>query len=240
MIRTTLFALAVLLATSAAQAQCRQALALGLDVSGSVDAREYRLQLDGLATALTSDDVRAAFLALPERPVRLMIYEWSGLSNQRIITPWTTIRYGAELDQIAANLLSTNQRFTNDATTAIAAAMLFGASQLAQQSECWKKTLDISGDGPANVGAHPQAITEEMLGEMTINGLVIGPKSRANTTKNLNNVKSLLTYYSEFVLRGPGAFVESSDKHKDFAEAMRRKLIRELRLPNLSLLRPTK
>ncbi|MEL7257145.1 MAG: DUF1194 domain-containing protein [Pseudomonadota bacterium] len=238
MIRAALFALAVLFAPNTAQAQCRQALALGLDVSGSVDAREYRLQLDGLATALTAHDVRAAFLTLPERPVRLMIYEWSGLTNQRIITPWTTIQSAAELDQIAATLLNTNQRFTTDATTAIAAAMMFGAAQLAQQAECWQKTLDISGDGPANVGAHPQAITEEMLGEMTINGLVIGPRSRANTTKNLHNVKSLLTYYSEFVLRGPGAFVESADRHTDFAEAMRRKLIRELRLPNLSLLRP--
>lgn len=35
----------------AAQANCRLALALGLDVSGSVDSREYRLQLDGLANA---------------------------------------------------------------------------------------------------------------------------------------------------------------------------------------------
>ena len=35
--------------TSPVMAECRQALALGLDVSGSVDAREYRLQIGGVA-----------------------------------------------------------------------------------------------------------------------------------------------------------------------------------------------
>ncbi|MCW1950803.1 MAG: DUF1194 domain-containing protein, partial [Octadecabacter sp.] len=47
------------------QTTCRQALALGLDVSGSVDVQEYRLQLDGLALALGDPEVTAALLAHP-------------------------------------------------------------------------------------------------------------------------------------------------------------------------------
>lgn len=240
MIRATLLILAATLGAGQSEAQCRQALALGFDVSGSVDAREYRLQLDGLAAALTADDVRAAFLTQPETPVRLMMYEWSGLSNQRIVIPWTTIRNSDDLDRIAARLLNTPQRSVDDNATAIAAAMMFGATELKRQGDCWQKTLDISGDGPANIGVHPRAVTEDQLPKVTINGLVIGPRSRANTTKNLHNVKSLLTYYSEFVLLGPGAFVETAESHADFAEAMRRKLIRELQLPNLSLLQPAR
>ena len=52
MIRALITGLAMLTAAPAA-AQCRQALALALgpDVSGSVDKVEYRLQLDGLAGA---------------------------------------------------------------------------------------------------------------------------------------------------------------------------------------------
>ena len=49
-------------------ADCRQALALGLDVSGSVDALEYRLQLDGVAGALLDPEVIGAFLAFPDAP----------------------------------------------------------------------------------------------------------------------------------------------------------------------------
>ena len=48
--------------SAGADAACRQALALGLDVSGSVDEAEYQLQLQGLAAALIRDDVRASLI----------------------------------------------------------------------------------------------------------------------------------------------------------------------------------
>jgi len=88
----------------AALAACRQALALGLDVSGSVDSREYRLQLDGLATALESPRVAAHLLELPDAPVALAIYEWSGPDFQSLILPWTEITTAATLAQITALL----------------------------------------------------------------------------------------------------------------------------------------
>ena len=75
---TAVLALVAGLGASAAPAECRQALALGLDVSGSVDAGEYALQLGGLAAALESADVRAALLDIPELPVHLTVFEWSG------------------------------------------------------------------------------------------------------------------------------------------------------------------
>jgi len=56
-----------------AWAGCRQALAMALDVSGSVDTREYHLQLDGLASALTDPDVQRAMLAQPGNPVYLAV-----------------------------------------------------------------------------------------------------------------------------------------------------------------------
>ena len=68
-----------------------------------------------------------------------------------------------------------------------------------------------------------------VLDGITINGLVIGPDGRANTTKDLTNVKSLLGYYRSFVLRGPDSFAEAALDYADFERAMRRKLIRELR-----------
>ena len=46
-----------------------------MDVSGSVDADEYRLQLNGLANALLSPDVAEVLFLLPDAPVRLAVYE---------------------------------------------------------------------------------------------------------------------------------------------------------------------
>ena len=52
-----------------AQAACRLALVMALDVSGSVDQTEYRLQMEGLADALSDPDVAAALFAIPGAPV---------------------------------------------------------------------------------------------------------------------------------------------------------------------------
>lgn len=232
--RRVALALAGLLCwAGAAQADCRQALALGLDVSGSVDAREYRLQVDGVAAALADPAVRAAFLLLPDAPVRLMVYEWSGQHDQRVILPWTDITGAADLEMATARLRSVRPAPSREGSTALGAAISFGARALAGQP-CWRHVLDISGDGPGNLGRHPRDLAHAELGEITVNGLVIGPMGRANTTKDLTNVQTLQDYYEAHVIRGADAFVQTARDYDDFAQAMQRKLLRELRLPGLA------
>lgn len=221
----------------AAEPACRQALALGLDVSGSVDEEEYRLQLDGLAAALRAPQVQEAFLAMPQAPVELAIFEWSGLNQHRLLVDWTPIADVETLGRISARLRGTFGSYT-DPSTAIGAAMVYGAGLLDQRRDCWQHTLDISGDGPANIGPDPGLIPEAVVGHITINGLVIIPASRANTTKNLRNVKTLFEYYEAQVIRGPGAFVEAADDFEDFENAMTRKLLRELAGLSLSQVSP--
>ena len=206
---------------------CRIALALGLDVSGSVDDEEYRLQLDGLAAALLTPGVQEALLGMPQAPAELAIYEWSGLNQHRLLVDWTKITDAGKIKAISSRLRGTFGSYT-DPSTAIGAAMVFGAGLLERRQECWQRTLDISGDGPANIGPAPGLIPNAVVGNITINGLVIVPNSRANTTKNLRNVKTLLEYYQAEVIRGPGAFVEVANDFEDFENAMTRKLLREL------------
>ncbi len=211
-----------------AAAACRQALALALDVSGSVDALEYRLQIDGVANALRDPEVEAAFLMFPETPVRLMVFEWSARGHQRKVVPWTIVSSEDDLRRIADTLNRTQPAAVDDPSTAIGPAMLYGVAELMRQDDCWQKTLDISGDGPANVGIHPQDIKPEEIGPIIINGLIIGPDSPANINKNRHNLKSLLAYYESYILRGFGSFAEVAVDYADFQTAMRRKLIREL------------
>ena len=214
-------------AVTAQDGMCRQALALGLDVSGSVDEEEYRLQLDGLAAALVSPAVQEAFLGMPQAPVELAIFEWSGLNQHRLLVDWTRVSDAGKLKAISSRLRGTYGSYT-DPSTAIGAAMVFGAGLLEQRQNCWQHTLDLSGDGPANAGLAPGLVPNAVVGSTTINGLVIVPSSRANTTKNLSNVKTLIDYYQTNVIRGPGAFVEAADDFEDFENAMTRKLLREL------------
>ena len=61
---------------------------------------------------------------------------------------------------------------------------------------------------------------------MTVNGLAI-----------LTDEPDLESYYREEVISGPGAFTMAVATYEDFAEAMRRKLIREIRYrPDVSRL----
>jgi len=225
--------LAAVVAFTAGQAvaeqTCRQALALGLDVSGSVDAREYRLQIGGVATALNSDAVRAALLERPETPVELMVYEWSGPKDQLTLLPWRRIASASDLDAAIDQLGEIQRR--DDATpgTALGVAMMHGAAQLATRSHCWRRTLDISGDGKSNLGPRPRALKARLASKgITINALVIGADDPASGDIRQHNIAELSAYFSAEVIVGADAFVEVALGFEDYADAMERKLLREL------------
>ncbi len=186
---------------STAQAACRQALAMGLDVSGSVDAEEYQLQLKGLATALTSPDVTSSILTMPKFPL------------------WPTQRHDAP------------------ATAALGKAILAEVRYLNQKPRCWKRTLDISGDGKGNTGPPPHTVNlPEKIGDVVINALVIGIDATKRLSHEELSVDELATYFSNRVLAGPGAFVEIAVSFDDYEQAMILKLLRELEFSSLSRL----
>jgi len=224
---TRAFALLALLPLPA-EAACRQALALGLDVSGSVDPQEYRLQLDGLATALNSERVQDVLFAQSAAPIKITVYEWSGPSDQTTVLPWKTL--GTPDDLVAASqILRSHQRGVAAPTTAIGSALLKGFSLLEQQPNCWKRTLDLSGDGPANTGPRPQDISHARTPTgVVVNGLVIGAGNAGGDDHRARDIKELSSYYSTYVIRGAGSFVEVALGFDAYAEAMERKLLREL------------
>ncbi len=234
--RALFLVLALMTGAHTATASCRQALALGLDVSGSVDIFEYRLQMNGLAAALLRADVQQAFLAFPEAPVRIYVYEWAGQASRRTLIPWTDVVDAGTLGAIAQTL-QTTPRLPNEPATAIGEAMLHGARALAGQSECWRQTLDLSGDGQSNTGPRPRDLKESPeLGEITINGLIIGSDSGNGADRRQAEIAALWAYYTIEVIRGPEAFVEVAVGFEDFEDAMARKLLKELQTLAVSAL----
>ncbi|MEL7176342.1 MAG: DUF1194 domain-containing protein [Pseudomonadota bacterium] len=216
---------------ASAEAACRQALVLGLDVSGSVDAQEYRLQLEGLANAIEAQQVAERLLAMPDAPVRLAVFDWSTTERQRVILPWREVHTHSDITAIATQLRSTKRAFNaaataNSTATALGTAMTFGIGMLEMQETCWKRTLDISGDGKNNNGIAPEDVFVD--NRFTINGLVIGADNPPIGDVRLIEIADLSSYYRTTVLRGPDAFVETALGFRDFENAMTRKLIREL------------
>lgn len=211
-----------------ALAQCRQALVLALDVSGSVDSGEYRLQLDGLATALADPEVQRAILAQPETPVYLAVYEWSGPKYQRLLLNWTAIDSHKALTGVWTHL-SRQSRRPAPPGTALGNAMQFGANLLASGPDCWKRTLDISGDGKNNFGQHPRDVRHSLSRDaLTINALVIGVDAPATGDTRQIELGELSAYFRAWVITGPDAFVETATGFHEYHAAMVRKLLREL------------
>ena len=221
-----------------AQVQCRHALSIGLDVSGSVNAEEYRLQLDGLAAALLHPEVQEAMLAFAGAHVRLQVYEWAGRDSQRDLLDWTEIRTAEDLARIAATLRAT-PRIPREPETAIGLSMLYGALALAQQPTCWRRTLDLSGDGRNNTGPRPRDLRgNAALDEITVNALVVGSDSLSAADRRQAEIAGLWAYFKVEVIRGPEAFVEVALGFEDFEAAMARKLLKELQTLAVSRLAP--
>jgi hypothetical protein len=177
---------------------------------------------------LNAQAVQDVLFMQPEAPIRLHVYEWSGPINQTIIVPWTAIQTPEDLTQVT-KLLAGHQRGVRAPTTAIGSAILAGYSYLDPQTECWKRTLDLSGDGETNIGPLPETIGEDQrpVG-VVVNGLVIGAGSLDGEAGRFVDIKQLSAYYTANVIRGPDSFVEVALGYEDYAATMERKLMREL------------
>ena len=201
---------------------CRLALILALDVSQSVNSADYALQSQGVARAFRDKEVRAALLDYGE-PVASIAFEWSGTGHQTVIADWVLLSKPNNIDRFA-DQIEQHGRTKNGQKTAIGSALRFASDLLAQGPDCSNWVIDLSSDGYNSAGEPPSQVYEALdFSAITVNALVIGGKQRP----------LLKRHFETEVIHGPGAFVLSTQSFADYAEAFRRKLLRELRARNV-------
>ncbi len=214
---------AALLTAAPAEAACRLALVLALDVSASVSAAEFDLQALGMANALTTPEVEAAFLAAGA-PVAVAVFQWSGPSDQALVADWTLVEDRAALQRLAATVAAYPRRKAFDGRTAIGAALRHGARLLDRGPDCRRRVIDIAADGENNADVAPETVrASPALAGVTVNALAVTGEVLIGDDGGW-----LPRYLEERAIRGPGAFVEVADGYPGFARAMERKLLREL------------
>lgn len=199
------------------------ALVLAVDCSFSVDASEFRLQMEGLGQAFMRQEVKEAIRQGIRQRIAVTAIQWSDEMNQMVILPWTIISGDADADELGA-ILSRMPRRLAEGGTSISTALVYAAALFDQAPAAERRVIDVSSDGRNNIGPPVNMARDRVVAEgITINALAI-----------LNEWPTLDIYFEKQVAGGQGHFVIPANDYAAYAEAIYRKLLREITGPGIS------
>lgn len=195
------------------------ALCLAVDVSASVDYDEFGLMIGGYAAAFRDPALAALCGAGPRGGIAVAMLFWSGAATPpEVAVPWARV---ADVAQAAAlaGAIEAAPRLPLPGATALGQGMAAGLALLAQcPGPAARLVLDVSGDGRNNQGRPPGPVRDlGVAAGVTLNGLAV-----------VNEEPDLLAHYQAEVIGGPGSFALDCPDYAAFAEAIRRKLAREI------------
>jgi hypothetical protein len=199
-------------------------LVLAVDVSGSMDYGEQRIQRDGYISAFRHPDVLQVITSGPYGRIAVTYVQWAGAFSQEVVVPWTIIANAEDAETFARAL--EHAPITQERGTSISMALLYASTAFeGNDLKSLRQTIDISGDGANNDGLPVAGIRSQVLAKgITINGLplVLNPSRVGGLFIGLD------TYYEACVIGGPGAFSIPVTNMDTFGQAIRRKLILEI------------
>jgi hypothetical protein len=199
-------------------------LVLAVDVSLSMDLDELRLQREGYVEAFRDPEVIAAIRANGIGRIGVTYVEWAGVNIQKVTLPWTLIDGEAAASAFADRL--SREPIFRAQKTSITGSLLF-ASRLFEASgfKGKRKVVDISGDGPNNDGPPVVAARDALIQQgITINGLPITYKEASGWF----DLANLDEYYEDCVIGGFASFSIAIRHKREFARAIKRKLLLEI------------
>ena len=172
---------------------------------------------------MTSREFLSALREGANGKIAITYYEWAGANDQKIVMPWRLIDGPEAADAVAAEIARAPYRRAS--RTSISGALKF-AKPLFDNSgyRGLRRVIDVSGDGANNAGDLIVPTRDDVLGAgITINGLTI-----------LNEWPTLDVYFEANVAGGPGHFVIPANDYDAYAEAILRKLVREITGPGVT------
>mgnify|MGYP001794098993 CR=1 FL=1 len=201
-------------------------LFLAVDVSRSMQPFELEIQRRGYAAALASPEVQSAIARGPLGRIAITYVEWAGVWDQRTVVPWTVISTPAEAQAIADTL--TAQFDEGLRRTSISAALIHAAASIESNAYMGlRRVIDVSGDGPNNMGLGVTTARDQVLAQgITINGLPL--MTRDDSLFSRWDIPDLDAYYTACVIGGIGAFMIPVTDWAEFEAAVKRKLVLEI------------
>ena len=217
--------LAVLLAAAPEPVQAQRPqpvdleLAFVVDASGSIDEAETRLQRQGYADALAHPRVLRAIQGGILRSIAVAYIEFAGDGCTQLSVPWTRLHDAASAAAMGKAILARPPMFCPGGN-AISEAVAFAAASIRTNGfEGTRRVIDVSGDGPNTLGEPIELVRDAVVRQgIVINVLAIHRPSYPD----------LPEYFKAAVTGGPGSFVIKAESRATFAEAILRKMIREI------------
>ncbi|MDX2308291.1 MAG: DUF1194 domain-containing protein [Hyphomicrobium sp.] len=224
------------------------ALILAVDISDSVDADRYKLQMEGIARALEDPSVISTITSGPRGGIGLTLVEWTDTAAMTV--PWRIIRSEVDAKAMAATVRGLVQR--KGEYTCVSRMLAHVRERITSELplNATRVVLDVSGDGIDNC-REPDATTFErdalvatgvqinglpiiVAGENEIVGagayrapgfglgaLAIGPGTHQTT---------LDQWYTDYVVGGPAGFLIRANGFEDFERAFKQKFVSEISL----------
>ena len=218
-------ALALLLAmlargANAAAERVDVALVLAVDVSGSVDAARFTLQMQGIAAAFEAEEVQAGILSGPHRAMLVAMVQWS--DKPVLSLPWTLLASSDDVRAFAGRVRG--QRRAEGNFTCMSTALRSIADKVLTRlpAPADRLVVDVSGDGHDDCNpAEPVSRVRDGLAAagVTVNGLPILEGDEADTLEG---------WYGDNVIGGPDGFLLPAAGFADIERAMRRKFVTEI------------
>ncbi len=201
-------------------------LVLAVDVSGSVDEEEGKLQRMGYVNAFRSPSVLQAIQSGRYKRIAVTYMEWAGFDFQQSVVGWRQVHDKASAEEFAS-LLSEKPvgvgPYTSISGAIEFALPMFGDNGFTSE----RRVIDISGDGPNNSGDYVTTAREKAIrAGVTINGLPI-MNNRPSPWGRMP-MPNLDLYYRKCVIGGRRSFLVVANDFRSFGRAIRRKLILEI------------
>ncbi len=223
------------------------ALVVSVDVSNSVNEERYKLQMEGIASALEDSSVIEAIINGPNGGILFSMVTWADRPNFSL--PWMRIASKEEAFIVAKKVRNLPQQLGE--FTCMTRMMRSVNDKIMSQvpAQATRLVLDVSGDGTDNCNADEpiETVRDELVANgVTVNGLPINtgdpgapvgegsyraPGSSfedSSLATKKTGPTTLEQWFKDHVMGGTGAFVLPANGYADFGRAIRQKFVIEI------------
>jgi Ca-activated chloride channel homolog len=196
----------------------------GLDLSGSIEARDAQIQIDGLALAVRSPQIMAAIRSGHHERIGFAVFVWADgnypvLSSWRLIaSPKEALAASQEITERLRAIIGSDALIKLGALTDLSGALDYGGEMLRTAPFATsRRIVNIIGNGVDNVGEGAPPARDRLVAQgVTINGVSLGYD------------RTIYEYFKREVIGGPEAFVLMANEPESLVEVLARKFMIEI------------